>query len=70
MSIAHAPACAADSRKRRANGARQPGVVLSLALCHGSLRVYEGGAQSTINWMASTDTGRTLVDGKVVCVCV
>ena len=30
--------------------------------------VYEGGAQSTRNWMASTDTERTLVDHKVACM--
>lgn len=28
------------------------------------------GAQSGMKWMASTDTETTLVDGKVVCVCV
>lgn len=45
----------------------------SLVRCRASpyvtaLSVYKGAAQSAMNWMASTDTGKTLVNGKVVCV--
>lgn len=35
-----------------------------------ALSVYKAAARSTINWMVSADTKKTLVDGKVIYICV